>query len=111
MRSFPIVVQQAGPLPVRVPFNSPVDGPAVLVVTGTAYSTSTGVLMQLNVLVDTKQVAIAQMYSNAPLTHRTFPTQFVDVQLTSGPHSLQLISSGTGVTSDGNDFFAAMLLY
>jgi hypothetical protein len=40
------VISQVGPLPLKAQFNTPVDGPTRLVVTGTAWSQSYNVLLQ-----------------------------------------------------------------
>ena len=110
MQAFPII-QQAGPLPIEHNFNTPVDGPVILLVTGTLWATAPDVMLQLNVLLDGKPVGAAQLFSNAASTHRTLPTLLINLPLTFGEHGLQLTLSGNNVTSDYNDFFTAALLF
>jgi hypothetical protein len=110
MQAFPII-QQAGPLPIQQQFNAPLDGPALLLVTGSLWATATGVLLQMNVLLDGAQCGVVQLFSNGASTHRALPTLVVNLQLTQGTHTLQLAAAGANVTSDYNDLFAAMILY
>jgi hypothetical protein len=39
------IINQVGPLPLKTQFNSPMDGPAVLVVTGSLWSQSVNTLL------------------------------------------------------------------
>jgi hypothetical protein len=105
------IINQAGPLPIKASFNAPLDGPALMVVTGSLWSTAPNVMMQLNVALDGTQIATGQLFSNAPSTHRALPTLFINVNLTYGQHTLMLTLAGSSVTSDLNDPFAASILY
>jgi hypothetical protein len=102
---------QPGPLPLKAQFNAPLDGPALLVVTSTLWSTAPNVPLQLFVSLDGTQIATGQIFSNGQSTHRALPTLFIGFNLTFGQHTLALTLAGTGVTSDLNDFFNASLLY
>jgi hypothetical protein len=110
MQAFPII-QQTGPLPVQQSFSAPLDGPALLLVTGTLWATAANLMLQMNVLLDGAQVGAVQLFSNASSTHRTLPTLLINIKLTSGSHNLQLTQSGANVTSDYNDLFTASILY
>jgi hypothetical protein len=67
------IINEAGPLPVKAQFNAPVDGPALFAVTGTAWSSSEDVLLQMNVQLDGTQIGTAQIFSNGepPRTARS----------------------------------------
>lgn len=67
--------------------------------------------MALIVYLDGTQIGEAQIFSNGSSTHRTLPTLLLNIQLSAGQHTLELRQFGSGVTSDGNDFFSAMILY
>jgi hypothetical protein len=105
------IINQSGPLPLKAQFNAPLDGPALLVVTSTLWSTAPNVPLQLFVSLDGNQIATGQIFSNGQSTHRALPTLFIGFNLTFGQHTLTLTLGGTGVTSDLNDFFNASLLY
>jgi hypothetical protein len=104
------IISQVGPLPLKAQFNAPLEGPAVLAVTGSVWSQSANVLLQVNVQIDGAQVGTAQIWSNGTATHRAFPTLFLQVKLTYGQHVLSL-TAGANVVSDLNDTFAVNLIY
>jgi hypothetical protein len=105
------IINQKGPLPLKNQFQAPLDGPAVLIVTGTLWTTVANTLLQLNVALDGTPIATGQMWSNAASTHRAFPTLLININLTYGQHVLELSLAGQGATSDFNDFFSASILY
>jgi len=84
------IINQVGPLPLKAQFNSPMDGPSLFAVTGTAWSGSDNVLLQMNVQLDGTQIGTAQIFSNGSNTHRAFATLFLGVNLTFGQHVLTL---------------------
>jgi hypothetical protein len=105
------IINQPGPLPLKASFTAPLDGPALLVVTSSLWSTVSNSPLQLYVSLDGTQIATGQTFSNAPTTHRVLPTLFIGFALTFGQHTLTLTLGGSGVTSDQNDFFNASILY
>lgn len=105
------IINQVGPLPISAPFKAPLDGPALLVVTGSLWSPNTNVPMQMSVQLDGKSIGMAHLWSNGPSTHRCLPTLFLGFQLAYGPHTLQLAITSASTTSDLNDMFTAALLY
>jgi hypothetical protein len=48
------IINQPGPLPLTAQFKSPLDGPAVLVVTGSMWTGVTDTMLHLNVSLDGK---------------------------------------------------------
>jgi hypothetical protein len=105
------IVGQFGPLPIKVQFKAPVEGPAILVATGTLVGTNENALMEMMVYIDDTQVGATQLWSNSSQSHRNLPTLFANVNLTYGEHTLSLVAVGNGVTSDINDNFRAFLIY
>jgi hypothetical protein len=105
------IVGQFGPLPIKVQFNAPVEGPAILVATGTLAATNVNTLMEMMVYLDNTQIGAAQLWSNQAQTHRTLPTLFLNVNLSFGQHTLSLVAVGNGVTADINDNFRVSLIY
>jgi hypothetical protein len=104
------IINQVGPLPLKAQFNAPLDGPALLVVTGSLWSQTANTLLTMSVAVDGTQIATAQIWSNGVSTHRAFPALFVGFNLTYGQHVLTL-TPGANVISDQNDFFNASLIF
>jgi hypothetical protein len=104
------IINQVGPLPLKTQFNSPMDGPAILVVTGSLWSQSNNVMLTMDVQLDGASIGTAQIFSNGSSTHRAFSTLFIAVNLSYGPHTLVLIS-GANTVSDLNDTFAVSLIF
>jgi len=103
------IINQPGPLPIKAEFNAPLDGPALLVVTSSLWTSVTHTPLQLFVALGGNQIATGQMWSNQVGTHRVLPTLFIGFSLTFGQHTLGLTLGGSGVTSDVNDIFNASL--
>src|ERR1700684_3004367 len=66
------------------------DGPAVLVVTGSLWTQSANTLLTMNVQLDGTSIGTAKIWSNGVSTHRTFPALFLSVNLTYGQHVLTI---------------------
>jgi uncharacterized metal-binding protein len=105
------IINQVGPLPIKAQFNAPLEGPALLVVTSSLWTSVVNTMMQLFVALDGTQIATGQTWSNGATTHRVLPTLFIGFNLTAGQHTLALTLGGSGVTSDLNDSFNASLIY
>jgi hypothetical protein len=98
-------------LPIKAQFNAPLEGPALLIVTSSLWTSVANTMMQLFVTLDGTQIASGQTWSNGASTHRVLPTLFIGFNLTPGQHTLALTLGGSGVTSDLNDSFNASLMY
>jgi hypothetical protein len=105
------IINQSGPLPIKAQFNAPLEGPALLIVTSSLWTSVANTMMQLFVTLDGTQIASGQTWSNGASTHRVLPTLFIGFNLTPGQHTLALTLGGSGVTSDLNDSFNASLIY
>ena len=105
------IINQPGPLPIKVSFKSPLDGPALLVVTGSVWSNAANANLTVNVLLDNNQIGTAQIWSNGTGTHRAFPTLFLGFKLTYGEHVLTLKAGNGNVITDLNDPFNASLIF
>jgi hypothetical protein len=104
------IINQVGPLPINATFKTPVDGPAVFVVTGSLWSQAANALLQMAVTLDGQQIGRAQIWSNGVSTHRAMPALFIGASLTYGEHTLTL-TPGKNVISDLNDTFNVSLIY
>ena len=100
----------AGPLPIAVTFQAPLDGPATFQFSGTAWSTTANVLIGVQVLLDGVVIGTAQLYSNSTSEHKTLPTQVMDAVLQSGQHKIVFQALNANTITDGNDNFSLALL-
>ena len=105
------LINQAGPLPLKGGFIAGTKDSVLLVVTGSLWSQSANVMLQMNVYLDGTQVGVAQIFSNGASTHRVLPTLFIGLPpLGSGQHTIML-AAPSPATTDLNDTFAASLIY
>jgi hypothetical protein len=104
-----VLIQQAGPLPIKAVFNSPSDEPIYLEVNGSVWTQSSDQMIGIEVQVDNNVIGQAQIFSNGNTTHRAVVPAYFQVQLDEGQHTIVLDNYG-GV-SDSNDFYTAVLHY
>ncbi len=111
------LINQTGPLPISAQFTTGSNGPATLIVAGSVWTKTQDRLIGVQVLLDGQPIGNAQIWSNAPSTHRAVvPMHFVidlnkewpsPEQQPSYKLTLQAMNSDT--TSDQNDFFQVVL--
>ncbi len=97
-----IYSQQAGPLPLSTSFTSN-GGTVILAVSGSAFHSVAGSLIQVNVNVDTILKGSLKRYTNEANSHKTLVSTVVITGLTAGSHTLEL-ALVTGST-DVQDYF------
>lgn len=109
------IVNQVGPLPIKVAFSVPqdvpVDGPVVLIATGSGWSGTADVLIGFVVTIDDNLVAEATVFSNGPSTHRPVSPRIVATQLAAGPHTCVVAAANADTVTDVNDSFAVQVLF
>lgn len=113
MNDISIINLQAGPLPIVRNFSVPNGSVSqVLIVSGSAWSTTQNTLIQVEILIEDSVVGTLNMFSNGDYTHRTFPPALIPLRLPpDNNYTLTLrIPNGSLTTTDVNDFFSAMLL-
>lgn len=106
-----VVINQAGPLPITVPFNSPGDEPMYLEVNGSVWSQGTDTMIGIEIALDGQNVGTAQIFNNPSTTHRAVVPAYIQIQLGEGRHSLTLSGSSSTTVSDYNDFYTAVIHY
>src|SRR5262249_37688290 len=106
-----IANQQKGPLPLTLPFNSPTDGQASLMITGSVWTGTANQLIGIQVTLDGQPIGSAEIYSNLATTHRAVVPTYIPVKLKIGAHKVGLQVLNSVTTSDFNDFFDVVLFY
>ncbi len=100
-------------LPILATFSVPAGSTEqALLVSGSAWSSAEGQLLQVEVLINATLVSTIQFNSNGNNTHRAFAPVFLPLQLPEGNnYTLTLREPDGGATiTDQNDWFSAMLL-
>ena len=106
-----ILNQQKGPLPLKVQFNAPTDGPANLMICGSVWTQNANQVIGFTVTLDGTVVGSASIFSNLQGTHRAVVPTYIPVNLAFGAHTLELSAENGYTVSDFNDFFTAVLNY
>lgn len=105
-------VFQNGPLPFQTTFNSPLVGPALVFLSGSAWRNAPGATT-LVMTIDGSPVAKTAISMNEATSHHAFPAVFAEVHVASGQHTLELtLSDSDGQTvSDVYDHFCAAVFF
>lgn len=106
-----VIINQAGPLPITVPFDAPGDEPMYLEVSGSVWTQDAAVMTGIAIAIDGQNVGTAQIFSNQSTTHRAVVPAYILIQLDANPHSITLSNASGGTTSDFNDFYTAVIHY
>ena len=106
-----VIVQQAGPLPIKATFQAPGNAPMYLSVNGSVWSQTANVMIGIAVDLDGKKVGEARIFSNGTATHRAVVPAYIPIKLQQGPHTLTLSADTTQTVSDFNDFYTAVIQY
>lgn len=110
MSAMIIAANLAGPLPLAVTFNAPMDGPTTFLFSGTAWSSQANVLIGVQVVLDGAVIGTSQLYSNSTGEHKTLPVQVLIANLTPGQHKVVFQALNGATVTDLNDNFSLSLL-
>jgi hypothetical protein len=108
-----VIYDGPGPLPQSVNFDSPVDGPVVLFLTGTAWTQTVGATVQIALVLDSNVVGSTSMcYANQAALHMTLRPTFIQIDdLAFGAHTIEIAPANGETTTDFNDYFQVVMLY
>lgn len=104
-----VIINQAGPLPITVNFDSPGDEPMYLEVNGSVWTQDVNAMIGITIELDGQNIGTAQIYSNANATHRAVVPAYILITLEGQSHSLSLSASPPATVSDSNDFYTAVI--
>lgn len=108
--TFIIAQNQTGPLPLKIPFNAPIDGDVTIAFSGTCWSNAAAAPGGVQVYLDDTHIGDALLYFNAASVHLTLPTQFFAVNLSEGPHTIVLQPKSANTVSDKGDFYSLWIV-
>ena len=106
-----VIVQQAGPLPIKVTFQSLGDMPTYMEVNGSVWSQTANAMIGIAVNIDGQDAGQAKIFSNGTATHRAVVPAYIPVKLGDGKHTLTLSAATTQTLSDYNDFYTVVIHY
>ncbi|HKR61546.1 MAG TPA: hypothetical protein VJS64_17800, partial [Pyrinomonadaceae bacterium] len=103
-----VILQQAGPLPIKATFQALADFPMYLEVNGSVWSGNANVVIGIRINLDGQDVGHAKIFSNGGSTHRAVVPAYIPVKLTQGTHTITLSADTAQTVSDYNDFYTAV---
>lgn len=109
-----LILQGAGPLPMKATFNAPADGPVTFVLSGTTTTESAPVLTGITLSLDGTIIgAPALCWANQNNNHMAMMPMFIPVDnLSYGePHTVEVVVANENTNTDQNDYFQVVLLY
>lgn len=112
MADVQVLISQAGPLPVKATADIESDGPAVLTLAGSVWSTTQDAMIGVSLSIDGEPAQIsASVFSNGPSTHRAVVPVTVPYTFTIGSHTFTLEPLNAQTVSDANDLFELSVQY
>ena len=106
-----VIVNQAGPLPIKATFEAPGDEPMYLEVNGSVWCQYADTMIGIGIDLDGQTIGAAQIFSNGNATHRAVVPAYLPIQLSEGQHTLYLYLNTGETVSDSNDFYTAVIHY
>jgi hypothetical protein len=111
MADVQVIIDQAGPLPIKATADIESLGPAVLTLAGSVWSQTSNTMIGVSLLVDGESAGSARIFSNGPSTHRAVVPVTIPYTFTIGSHTFTLEPMTTQTISDANDFFTLGVQY
>lgn len=109
--AFPVIIDQAGPLPISTTVQWPSSNRVIIAVSGSAFAPGPGTMLRVKVHVKDTLVGTMQIFANQASTHLAFPTAFSAVFGEYGQFTLRLDAADGNTLTDANDRFRVALLY
>ena len=100
------VLNQKGPIPAYTTFKSEVSGPALIFLSGSAYSAFVGSI-GIYLVIDGTPVLTSSVWANEINSHHAMPAVFGITELTPGDHQIGFSTTTGDMQTDQNDFFSA----
>lgn len=107
---FPVIIDQAGPLPISTDVKWPSSETVVVAVSGTAYAQAPGTMLRVRLYIRDTWIGSIQLMANQASQHVTLPTGFILTTGEYGEFTVKL-AADAGTVTDQNDRFTVALLY
>jgi hypothetical protein len=107
---FPVIIDQAGPLPIKTSVKWPSSNTIVVAVSGSAYAQKPGTMLTVKLTIHDTTETI-QVYANQASTHMALPTGFFARDGEYGQVDVTLSAADGNTFTDQNDHFQVALIY
>lgn len=105
------ILEDIPSLPAEANFNAPLDGPTVIFVSGSVWSSAAGAQVGVNLSLDGTFIGRGQIYCNESSSHQAFIPMLLSVNLTAGQHTISAQALNAQTMFDVNDYLYVALLY
>ena len=105
------VIGQKGPLPITTTFQVENDGTTLILLACSAWSQSSEVVLEVDLLIDGLAVAWGALYCNTPAQHMALVCVPMPYTMSIGEHTFTLQAGNPQTVTDFNDYFYLTLLY
>jgi hypothetical protein len=105
------VISQPGPCQIKTTAMIESDGPAIVTLAGSVWSTQPNAMIGISLGIDGSQAAIAQIFANAPAMHLAVVPVTFSYTFTIGEHEFELNGLTGETNSDSNDFYVVTVQY
>ncbi|MBN8742378.1 MAG: hypothetical protein BGP24_01890 [Lysobacterales bacterium 69-70] len=108
--TFPIAQNQPGPLPLKLPFNTPISGDVTIAFSGTCWSKFAGSICGVSVYLDGNKLGDVPLCFNNTSMHLALPTHVFSANMDFGQHTIMLAPLTDETNSDKNDFYSVWIV-
>ncbi len=109
--AFPVIIDQAGPLPIKTTVQWPSTNTVIVAVWGSAYAQKPQTMLAVKVSIKDTWIGTIQVFANQAATHMAFPTGFFATNGEFGEFPLTLTAVDGDTVTDANDHFTLALIY
>lgn len=106
----PVIIDQAGPLPIKTSLDWPSTNTVVIAVSGSVYAQQPQTMLTVNLSINDTTETL-QVYANRSSTHIALPTGFFARTGEYGPCTVTLSAADSNTITDQNDHFQVALIY
>lgn len=108
--AFPVIIDQAGPLPIKTTIKWPSTNTVIMAVSGSAFTQKPATMLSVRISIKDTWNTI-RMFANQAGMHLAFPTGFFAVNGEFGDVTITLSAADGNTLTDQNDHFTVALLY
>lgn len=108
--ALPVIIDQAGPLPIKTSIDWPSTNTVVIAVSGSAFAQQPQTVLTVNLSIN-DQTETLQVYASRAQTHIALPTGFFSRTGEFGPCTVTLSAADSNTVTDQNDHFQVALIY
>jgi hypothetical protein len=106
-----VIINQAGPLPIKAPVSWPSDRTVLVSVSGSAFTQQPNTRLGVTLSIHSTTIGMLQLFANSAGTHMVLPAGFYAVDGEFGETSIVLSAVNGTTLTDKNDLFTVALIY